>query len=73
MQYFLCPRCKFKISGASRICSTCGYQIVKMNPATSSTPEIKEEPKKRASLLSRFFGLDNNKPAEGGTEKHALG
>lgn len=73
MQYFLCPNCKFKMAGKTRLCSTCGYQMPRNNSASGVT-EVKET-KKKASFMARFFGLgsDDQQSSEGGAEKPALG
>lgn len=73
MNYYICPKCNFKMAGKTRLCSTCGYKIPKPERVDDSASSVKKNVK-RGSIFSRFFGVnaDDNKATEGGQEKPAL-
>lgn len=67
MQYFLCPRCQFRIPGNKHICSTCGYVIPSASSTRGVTQESKDQPAKtsKTAFWSKFLGLGTpEKPSE---------
>lgn len=70
MQYFLCPRCNFRVPGNRRTCHTCGYEVPKAAASTS----IEEEPKtlnKKSSAWAKVFGFNQQEAKR--DENPALG
>lgn len=59
MQYFLCPRCNFKVPGNRRTCHTCGYEV----PKTASSAPLEEENGKnlkKGSVWAKFLGFSQS-------------
>lgn len=67
MQYYLCPRCQFKVSARKYVCATCGYN---MAVAKEKAEETELPANSRGNVWSRFLGLERRK--ESTTEKPAL-
>jgi hypothetical protein len=56
MQYFLCPRCNFKVPGNRRSCNTCGYEV----PKAAGSSVVEEDSKtlnKKSAVWSKFLGF----------------
>jgi DNA-directed RNA polymerase subunit RPC12/RpoP len=57
MNYYLCPRCKFKIASNKYLCTTCGFKI----PSSSGTKSGGKEASPKESTKQAFLGrLFNN-------------
>lgn len=56
MQYFLCPRCNFKVPGNRRSCTTCGYEVPKA-AGNASVQEDTQALTKKSSVWSKFLGF----------------
>lgn len=73
MQYFLCPRCQFRVPANKHSCQTCGYKI----PSTSGTSGGTKPEERTGKLTNPFAKLlgftGNDKQKETGSEKPALG
>jgi len=71
MQYFLCPRCKFKVPTNRRVCQTCGYELPKTAPSVSESETGSVS--KKGSVWARVLGYSQQggKTAEA-HEKPAL-
>jgi len=67
MQYYLCPRCQFRVPAKKNACTTCGFDMLPLKTAQSEPAETKSS---RASVWLRMLGVD--KKAEQGKEKPAL-
>lgn len=75
MNYYLCPRCQFRVAANAHICKICGY----VAPAVSTSRDGKDanasfKETSKARSWTRFLGLDsaNAQPKETGKEKPAL-
>lgn len=71
MQYFLCPRCQFKVPATKHMCQTCGYTL----PAASATGGGGKtaERGKLANPFAKMLGINNSaKQQETTQEKPAL-
>ncbi len=57
MQYFLCPRCNFKVPGNRRSCNTCGYEV----PKAAGNAHVEEQSSpvlnKKTAVWSKFLGF----------------
>jgi DNA-directed RNA polymerase subunit RPC12/RpoP len=75
MNYYLCPRCQFRIASTKYVCSTCGFKVA---PVHHDTKREVVEPAPltvvRVSFLSKLFNLDANrhKAVEAPAEKPLL-
>jgi hypothetical protein len=70
MQYFLCPRCNFKVPGNRRSCNTCGYEV----PKAAGNSAVEEDSKalnKKSTVWSKFLGF--NQQDQKRDENPALG
>jgi hypothetical protein len=72
MQYFLCPRCQFRVPANKHSCQTCGYKI----PSASSAGSGTNTDERTGTLTNPFAKLmgftGNSKQKETGSEKPAL-
>ena len=73
MQYFLCPRCQFKVPANKHICQTCGYSVPSAKPvqaeAGGATDGATDGSKVRN--LSKLFGFNSAKQKD--AQREALG
>jgi ribosomal protein L40E len=65
MQYYLCPRCQFRVPAKKNACTTCGYDMLPLKTAAAQQNENKPA---KASIWSRMLGDKK----EQGKEKPAL-
>ncbi len=73
MQYFLCPRCQFRVPANKHICQTCGNKIVSSTPANSGADNSVEK-KALVNPFAKLLGFNNeSKSKDGSQEKPALG
>jgi DNA-directed RNA polymerase subunit RPC12/RpoP len=74
MNYYLCPRCKFRIASSKYICSTCGFKVL---PASDTKSGVSDDSHKAAkpNLLGKIFNVEQraNKPSDSAAEKPVLG
>ncbi|MBX9668858.1 MAG: hypothetical protein K2X93_14630 [Candidatus Obscuribacterales bacterium] len=70
MQYFLCPRCSFKVPGNRRSCHTCGYEVPKAVTNISSDTDEKSVSRK-ANVWAKVLGFSQQEGKP--DEKPALG
>lgn len=70
MQYYLCPRCQFRIAANKHVCATCGFHV----PSQRSTAGGADSEQKTAksNVFSKFLKMDR-RPKETTQEKPALG
>ncbi len=72
MQYFLCPRCQFKVQANKHICQTCGNKFAPAAPASGGTGGA--APRAIVNPFAKLLKLDNqSKQKEAAQEKPALG
>lgn len=69
MQYFLCPRCQFKVPANKHICQTCGYKVPTSKPAQGEANGTDNGTKARS--FSKLFGFNAAKPKD--AQQEALG
>lgn len=57
MQYYFCPRCKFRMIGAKRhICPTCGYKLPRVEQAVdTATTDTGERRARRTAITAGFW------------------
>ncbi len=73
MQYFLCPRCQFRVPANKHICQTCGNKIVHAAP-TGGAAEKGVDRKANINPFARLLGLNNQtKQTDNNQEEPALG
>ena len=72
MQYFLCPRCQFRVAANKHSCSTCGYKM----PSTSAASGGTNGAERTTTLTNPFAKLlgfaGGDKQKETGSEKPVL-
>jgi predicted amidophosphoribosyltransferase len=71
MQYYLCPRCQFKIAQNKHVCQTCGLNMTAY--ANSAAPEQDVENSRPAvkNVWAKVLGL-TGRSKESAQEKPAL-
>ena len=72
MQYYLCPRCQFRIAGNKHVCGTCGLNVAAHKSTISGVNEEAEAAPAKANMFSKFLKLDARRSKET-QEKPALG
>lgn len=72
MQYYLCPRCQFRIAANKKVCTTCGFNLAALKNAAPSE-DVSETGSKapKTAFWSKYLGQQSNK--ESAQEKPALG
>ena len=68
MQYYLCPRCQFRVPAKKNVCTTCGFDIT---PLKNAQPDQQTD-KSRPTIWSRLVGGGKQKE-QPSQEKPALG
>lgn len=71
MQYYLCPRCKFRVAQNKHVCNTCGLNIAAYNSTIGGdqgSEQTKPASKNPFAKMLRFEGRQK----ESGQEKPAL-
>lgn len=71
MQYFLCPRCNFKVPGNRRSCTTCGYEVPKAAPSNTVVEEDSKTLNRKTSVWSKVLGFNQQEAKR--DENPALG
>jgi len=74
MNYYLCPRCKFKIASNKHLCTTCGYKIPSSSGTKSGAKEASPEKATKSAFLGRLFNnieKANEKKSDTAQEKPA--
>lgn len=71
MQYILCPRCQFKASVKTNVCTTCGFQVKEyLNKIAKETPTNNESESPITKIFNKILPKPHNgKPDE---ENHVL-
>jgi hypothetical protein len=59
MQYFLCPRCNFKVPGNRRTCHTCGYEVPK-SAASAPAEEESKSLNRKGNVWAKVLGFSQN-------------
>lgn len=72
MQYYLCPRCQFKIAANKHVCATCGLNIASQRSTAGSAENTVEQKAPKSNVFSKFLKMDR-RPKEATQEKPALG
>ncbi|HEY9777871.1 MAG TPA: hypothetical protein V6C81_29185 [Planktothrix sp.] len=67
MQYYLCPRCQFRVPAKRNACTTCGFDLT---PLKNAKVDQEEKPS-RASMLLKLIG-GNKQKEQPSQEKPAL-
>jgi DNA-directed RNA polymerase subunit RPC12/RpoP len=74
MNYYLCPRCKFRVASSKYICSTCGFKVP---PASDTKSGVSDIPQKvaKSSFIGKLFNAEQrpNKSSDSTAEKPVLG
>jgi hypothetical protein len=73
MQYYLCPRCKFKIAANKHVCTTCGLNVSAYNSTVGGEQTDKDAKPAKSNVWARMMRLDSRPSKESGQEKPALG
>ena len=72
MQYFLCPRCQFRVPANKHICQTCGKKFAPAAPASGGTTGTAS--RAIVNPFARLLKLDSqSKQKDSSQEKPALG
>ena len=71
MQYYLCPRCKFRVAQNKHVCNTCGLDIAAYNSTICSEQEPSNAKPATKNVWAKVLGLDGRRK-ESGQEKPAL-
>lgn len=71
MQYYLCPRCQFRIAAKKNVCTTCGFNLASLK-TSAPLEDAETTPAKlpKTAFWSKYLGQSNKDPAQ---EKPALG
>ncbi len=72
MQYYLCPRCKFKVAQNKHVCNTCGLNVAVYNSTISGEQDTAQVKPATKNVWAKVLGLDGRQK-ESGQEKPALG
>jgi hypothetical protein len=72
MQYYLCPRCQFRIAANKHVCATCGLNIASQKSTASGAENNGDQKASKSNLFSKFLKMDR-RPKEATQEKPALG
>lgn len=71
MQYYLCPRCQFRIAANKQRCNTCGFNMASLKTAAPAEEQTQPSKMPKTAFWSKFGMQSTNKePAQ---EKPALG
>jgi len=73
MQYYLCPRCKFKTAAKKHVCQTCGLNFAVARSTNGGDNKTDSEKPSKIKAWSKLLGLDGHRTKESGHEKPALG
>jgi hypothetical protein len=71
MQYYLCPRCNFRVAQNKHVCQTCGLNITAYNSTIASEQDAAPSKPASKNVWARVLGLDGRRK-DGGQEKPAL-
>ncbi len=72
MQYYLCPRCKFKTAANKHVCQTCGVNFSVYNNTASGDRAAATTKVSKVKVWAKLLGLDSRHSKETGHEKPAL-
>jgi hypothetical protein len=76
MQYFLCPRCQFKVPANKHLCQTCGYQVPSAATNSGASPASAfsaSRAVKSTNPFAKLLRLQSDENKEPSQEKPALG
>ena len=76
MQYFLCPRCQFKVPANKHLCQTCGYQVPSAatnGGASSASASAASRSVKSTNPFAKLLRLQSDDNNETSQENPALG
>lgn len=76
MQYFLCPRCQFKVPANKHLCQTCGYQVPSAATNSGASPASAFSASrsfKSSNPFAKLLRLQSDESKEPSQEKPALG
>ncbi len=71
MQYYLCPRCQFRIAANKQRCNTCGFNMSSLKNSVPAEEQTTPSKMPKTAFWSRF-GMQPAKQ-EPAQEKPALG
>jgi predicted amidophosphoribosyltransferase len=71
MQYYLCPRCRFKTASNKPVCQTCGLNFAVYNSTISSDSSAVEVKPSKFKAFAKFLNLEG-RAKKSGREKPAL-
>jgi predicted amidophosphoribosyltransferase len=74
MNFYLCPRCQFRIPSNKYLCSTCGLKITPVHETHDAIQESPDVIAVKSTFLNKLFNLGrhHNKVVETTAEKPAL-
>jgi hypothetical protein len=72
MQYYLCPRCRFKSVSNKPVCQTCGLNFAVYNSTVSSDSAVAESKPSKFKAFAKFLNLEGRQAKKSGQEKPAL-
>ncbi len=72
MQYYLCPRCQFRIAANKHVCTTCGFNMSSLKNTSAVEEQTSPVKMPKTAFWSKYLGIQpaNKEPAQ---EKPALG
>jgi hypothetical protein len=71
MQYYLCPRCKFRVAQNKHVCHTCGLNIASLNSTAGGEQDTANAKPVTKNVWAKVLGLDGRRK-ESAQEKPAL-
>jgi hypothetical protein len=71
MQYYLCPRCNFRVAQNKHVCQTCGLNVNAYNSTIANEQDATVSKPASKNVWARVLGLDGRR-TDGGHEKPAL-
>jgi hypothetical protein len=71
MQYYLCPRCQFKIAAKKNVCTTCGFNMSSLKSSAPVEEQSTPSTMPKTAFWSKYIGIQPAK--EPSQEKPALG
>jgi hypothetical protein len=71
MQYYLCPRCNFRVAQNKHVCQTCGLNVNAYNSTIAGEQDATTSKPASKNVWARVLGLDGRRK-DGGQEKPAL-
>lgn len=61
MQYYLCPRCKFRVAQNKHVCNTCGLNIAAYTSTISGDESAAQSKPASKSVWAKVLGMDGRR------------